>query len=68
MIEHSSKIKFAIGDISGHFVSDKLTLGIGTNNKKITIPNQKFGFIEHSRGIFDDPDIEAVIGLAYPVM
>ena len=63
--EIKAVVPFGIGDLVGHFVSDTLTIGDSGGNK-ITIPNSTIGVVDRSRGIFENPDMEAIVGLAYP--
>ena len=63
--EQAATITFAQGMLAGHFYTDDLTLGEGSN--KILIKNQKFGNVEEEKDIFNG-DFEAIIGLAYPAL
>ena len=63
--DQTAAISFGIGDLSGHFYSDDLTIGEG--EKAIKIKAQKFGNVEKQNGIFNG-GFEAIIGMAYPAL
>jgi hypothetical protein len=59
-----SVIPFGIGNLEGHWIKETLSIGDSTG-QKVTITNQNIGVVDKSRGIFENPDFEAIVGLAY---
>lgn len=59
------EIHFGAGMLKGHYAKDTVTLG-DPSGKKVSIPNYNFGIVDSSKGIFENPQIEALVGLAFP--